>query len=66
MKIESSFIQKQNVISRGKQKEPDIEIKDKTSLSNKALIIAHRGSSKLAPENTMASFKRLLNMVQQQ
>jgi len=61
MKIESSFIQKQPVISRVTQKESDPEIKDKTSLSNKALIIAHRGSSKLAPENTMASFKEAFN-----
>lgn len=57
MKINSSFIQSKQAVRQGKQKEVEAEIKDKTSLSDKALIIAHRGSSKLAPENTMASFK---------
>ncbi|HPZ07042.1 MAG TPA: glycerophosphodiester phosphodiesterase family protein [Candidatus Eremiobacteraeota bacterium] len=60
MKIENTFIQKQQIIHKEPKKE--LEIKDtvtlsKSPISEKVLIIAHRGSSKLAPENTMASFK---------
>ena len=65
MKIQQNPIQKKNYLTIKKENTfNSLEPSDKVILGNtycretKPLIIAHRGASGLAPENTMAAFKK--------